>query len=86
MKRPRQNNFNGASHKHAQPEVLFSNLTWQSQGQISSVLLERLVSAFSNRMWNDLLPFGNGNTAVNFESKSWLRWGVGHLIGQAVEL
>ena len=48
MKRPGNKNFNAVSHNRLWPEVLFLNLTWQSRGQISSVLLQLLLFAFSN--------------------------------------
>ena len=53
MKRTGHKNFNAVSHNRARPEVLFSNLTWWSRGQISSVLLPLLLFAFSNvqEMW-----------------------------------
>ena len=49
MKRPGHKNFNAVSHNRSRPEVLFLNLTWQSRGQISWVLLQLLLFAFSNR-------------------------------------
>ena len=49
MKRPGHKNFNAVSHSCSRPEVLFLNLTWRSRGQISSVLLQLLLFAFSNR-------------------------------------
>ena len=49
IKRPGDKNFNAVSHNRARPEVLFSNLTWRSRGQISSVLLPLLLFAFSIR-------------------------------------
>ena len=45
----RNKNFNAVSHNCSRPEVLFLNLTWRSRGQISSVLLQLLLFAFSNR-------------------------------------
>ena len=48
MKRPGHKNFNAVSHNRSRPEVLFFNLTWRSQGQISSVLLQLLLFALSN--------------------------------------
>ena len=48
MKRPGHKNFNAISHNHSRPEVVFLNLTWRSRGQISSVLLQLLLFAFSN--------------------------------------
>ena len=49
MKRPGHKNFNAVSHNRSWPEVLFLNLTWRSREQISSVLLQLLLFAFSNR-------------------------------------
>ena len=49
MKRPGHKNFNAVSHNHSWPEVLFLNLTWRSRGHFSSVLLQLLLFAFSNR-------------------------------------
>ena len=49
MKRPGHKNFNAVSHNRSRPEVLFFNLTWRSWGQVSSVLLQLLLFAFSNR-------------------------------------
>ena len=49
MKGPGHKNFNAVSQNRSRPEVLFFNLTWRSQGQILSVLLQLLLSAFSNR-------------------------------------
>ena len=49
IERPGHKNFNAVSHNRARPEVMFSNLTRQSQWRISSVLLRLLLSAFSNR-------------------------------------
>ena len=49
MKRTGHKNFNAVSHYPLWPEVLFLNLTWRLQGQISSVLLQLLLSTFSNR-------------------------------------
>ena len=49
MKRPGHKKFNAVSHNRSRPEVLFLNLTWRSRGQISSVLLQLLLFAFSNR-------------------------------------
>ena len=49
MKRPGHKNFNAISHNRSRPEVLFLNITWRSRGQISSVLLQLLLLAFSNR-------------------------------------
>ena len=49
MKRPGHKNFNAISHNRSRPEVLFLNLTLRSWGQISSVLLQLLLFAFSNR-------------------------------------
>ena len=49
MKRPGHKNFNAVFHNRSQSEVLFLNLTWRSRGQISSVLLQLVVFAFSNR-------------------------------------
>ena len=48
MKRPGHKNFNAVSHNRSRPEVLFFNLTWRSQGQISSVILQLLLFALSN--------------------------------------
>ena len=61
MKRPGHKNFNAVSHNRSQPEVLFLNLTWRSRGQISSVLLQLLLFAFSN------MKFGrHGKWSVTF--------------------
>ena len=49
MKRPGHKNFNAVSHNRSRPEVLFLNLTWRSRGQISLVLLQLLLFAFSDR-------------------------------------
>ena len=49
MKRPGHKNFNAVSHNRSGPEVLFLNLTWRSWEQISSVQLQFLLFAFSNR-------------------------------------
>ena len=49
MKRPGHKHFNAVSHNRSRPEVLFFNLTWWLRGQISSVLLQLLLFAFSNR-------------------------------------
>ena len=49
MKRPGHKNFNAVFHNRSRHEVLFLNLTWPSRGQISSVLLQLLLFAFSNR-------------------------------------
>ena len=49
MKRPGHKYFIAVSHNRSRPEMLFLNLTWRSRGQISSVLLQLLLFAFSNR-------------------------------------
>ena len=49
MKGPGHKNFNAVSHNRSRPEVLFLNLTWLLRGQISSVLIQLLLFAFSNR-------------------------------------
>ena len=49
IKRTGHKDFNAVSHNRARPEVLFSNLTWRSRGQMSSVLLPLLLFAFSIR-------------------------------------
>ena len=49
MKRPGHKNFNAVSHNRSRPELLFLNLTWRLRGQISLVLLQLLLFAFSNR-------------------------------------
>ena len=60
MKWPGSRNFNAVSHNCSRPEVFF-NLTWRSRGQISSVLLQLLLFAFSNR------KFGrHGKWSVSF--------------------
>ena len=74
MKRPGHKNFNAVSHNHSRPEVLCLNLTWRSRGQISSVLLQLLLFAFSNR------KFGrHGKSSVTFwqweninKARTWL--------------
>ena len=48
IKRPGHKNFNAVSHNRSRPEVLFWNLTRRSRGQISLVLLQLLLFAFSN--------------------------------------
>ena len=77
MKRPGHKNFNAVSHNCSRPEVLILNLTWRSRGQISSVLLELLLFAFSNRKFgrqgNDLLRFGNGKTTPRTASGCGIR-------------
>ena len=71
MKRPGHKNFSAVSHNRSRPEVLFLNLTWRSRGQISSVLLQFLLFAFSNR------KFGrHGKWSVTFwqwENNIWDR-------------
>ena len=68
MKRPVHKNFNAVSHNHSGPEVLFLNLTWWSRGQISSVQLQFLLFAFSNRKfgrhgkWSVTFWHGENNT------------------------
>ena len=49
MKGHGHKNFNAVSHNRSRPKVLFFNLTWRSRKQISSVLLQLLLFAFSNR-------------------------------------
>ena len=49
MQKPGHKNFNAVSHNRSRPKVLFFNLTWRWRGQISSVLLQLLLFAFSNR-------------------------------------
>ena len=74
MKRPGHNNFNAVSHNRSRSELLFFNLTWRSRGQISSVLLQLLLFAFSNR------KFGrHGKWSVTFwqwenntKDRTWL--------------
>ena len=66
MKRPGHKNFNAVSHNRSRPEELFLNLTWQSRGHISSVLLQfyslHSVTGNLGDTGNDLLRFGNGKT------------------------
>ena len=96
IKRPGHKNFNAVSHNRARPEVLFSNLTWRSRGQISSVLLPLLLFAFSIRKcgrhgkWS--FTFWQWKYGRKFGVKEldvldrWCWCWKSHLIGHAVEL
>ena len=69
MKRLGNKNFNAVSHNRSRPEVLFLNLAWRSRGQISSVLLQLLLFAFSNRKFADPTIYRLVRRPSRFETK-----------------
>ena len=81
MKRPGHKNVNAVSHNRSRPEVLFLNLTWRSRGQISSILLQLLLFAFSNR------KFGrHGKWSVTFWQLGKQHLGPHVVVGYGIKI
>ena len=78
MKRPRHQNLNAVSHKRARPEVLFSNLKHCSRSGGSRRFYLNFYSLHSVTGnlgdTENLLRFGNGNTARVKELDAFGRW------------